>query len=87
MHQRAIIDSIMAQLIVRNLEGKLVLALKRRAAEAGRSAEAEHREILRAALAGGRTRRSFKQLIAEMPRVGRDPDFAVARDLPRKPPL
>jgi plasmid stability protein len=87
MHHCAIIDSIVAQLIVRNLDGALVLALKRRAAKAGRSAEAEHREILHATLAGDMAQRSFKQLIAEMPHVGRDKDFAPARDLPRKPPL
>jgi plasmid stability protein len=87
MHPCAIIDSIVAQLIVRNLDGELVLALKRRAAKAGRSAEAEHREILRAALATDMAKRSFKRLLAEMPRVGRDKDFAPARDLPRKPHL
>jgi plasmid stability protein len=38
-------------LIVRNLDDELVARLKRRAAEPGRSAEAEHREILREALA------------------------------------
>ena len=87
MQGYAIIDSTMAQLIVRNLEKALVVALKRRAAQAGRSAEAEHREILRAALTDQRGRPSFKQLIAEMPSVGQDEDFAPARDLPRKPVL
>lgn len=38
-------------LTVRNLDEDLVRRLKIRAAENGRSAEAEHREILRAALA------------------------------------
>jgi plasmid stability protein len=37
----------MAQLIFRNLDEELVLRLKLRAAEHGRSAEAEHLEILR----------------------------------------
>jgi antitoxin FitA len=41
----------MAQLTVRNLGATLVRTLKQRAAEHGRSAEAEHREILRRALA------------------------------------
>lgn len=36
---------------VRNLDDDLVARLKRRAARHGRSAEAEHREILRQALA------------------------------------
>lgn len=41
----------MGQLIVRNLDDALVDALKVRATAHGRSAEAEHREILRQALA------------------------------------
>ena len=40
----------MASLHVRNLDETLVARLKERAAHNGRSAEAEHREILRAAL-------------------------------------
>ena len=55
----------MAQLIVRNLDEELVARLKLRAAEHGRSAEAEHREILRQALAV-ETRRSFKKLAAKV---------------------
>ena len=39
-----------AQLTVRNVNDQIVRALKRRAAAHGRSAEAEHREILRAVL-------------------------------------
>lgn len=42
----------MASLHVRNLDDDLVTRLKRRAALHGRSTEAEHREILRQALAG-----------------------------------
>lgn len=38
-------------LIVRNIDPSVVQALKVAAARHGRSAEAEHREILRAALA------------------------------------
>lgn len=45
----------MAQLTVRNINAQVVRALKRRAAAHGRSAEAEHREILRAALLEGET--------------------------------
>jgi len=41
-----------AQLIVRNLPDELVRALKQRAAKRNRSAEQEHREILKAALKG-----------------------------------
>jgi plasmid stability protein len=40
-----------ATLTVRNLDDDVVRALRIRAAEHGRSAEAEHREILRSALA------------------------------------
>jgi plasmid stability protein len=40
----------MGQLIVRGLDDSLIVALKQRAARAGRSAEAEHRLILEQAL-------------------------------------
>jgi plasmid stability protein len=40
----------MAQLTVRKVNEQIIRALKQRAAAHGRSAEAEHREILRAAL-------------------------------------
>jgi plasmid stability protein len=43
----------MSQLTVRNLSAQLVRLLKQRAAAHGRSAEAEHREILRTALLEG----------------------------------
>lgn len=42
----------MATLTVRNLDEDLVRRLRVRAAEHGRSAEAEHREILRVSLVG-----------------------------------
>jgi plasmid stability protein len=42
----------MGQLIVRGLDDGLIQALKRRAARAGRAAEAEHRAILEQALQG-----------------------------------
>lgn len=42
----------MATLTVRNLDDALVRRLRVRAAEHGRSAEAEHREILRTVLTG-----------------------------------
>lgn len=42
----------MATLTVRNLDDNVVRALRIRAAEHGRSAEAEHREILRQVLTG-----------------------------------
>jgi plasmid stability protein len=65
----------MAQLMVRNLPEELVLALKQRAARRNRSAEQEHREILKAALQGPR-RKALADLLARMPNVGEDEDFA-----------
>ena len=44
----------MAQLLVRDVPQDIVQALKQRAAEHGRSAEAEHRKILEEALRPGR---------------------------------
>ena len=73
----------MAQLIVRKLDERLVRALKERAAQHGRSAEAEHREILREALDTDATGTWFKDFLRAMPPVGDDADFEVARDLPR----
>ena len=61
----------MATLMVRNLEEDLVRRLRVRAAENGRSAEAEHREILRAVLAGGErppSRRQAAESLAEFRR-------------------
>lgn len=43
----------MSQLTVRNVSEQLIRTLKQRAATHGRSAEAEHREILREALLEG----------------------------------
>ncbi len=74
----------MAQLIVRGLEEDIVQALKRRAVEHGRSAEAEHREILREVLAGGEGRDPFIDFLRTMPDIGEDDDFARRKDLPRE---
>jgi plasmid stability protein len=46
--------------------------------------EAEHREILRAALQPGRGTRSLKELLLRMPAVGEDPDFARPKAKPRR---
>lgn len=54
----------MATLTVRNLEDDLVRRLRVRAAENGRSAEAEHRELLREALAGSGAQRAAREQIA-----------------------
>lgn len=69
----------MAQLIVRNLPAELVQALKRRAAKQNRSAEQEHREILKAALRGTK-RRSFAAVLKAIPNVGKDDDFRREQD-------
>ncbi len=61
-------------LIVRNVDEDVALALKQRAAANGRSAEAEHREILKAALKRTR-RRTVVDVLASMPDVGEDADF------------
>jgi len=61
-------------LIVRNVDEEIALALKQLAAAHGRSAEAEHREILRAALLKQK-RRSSAEVLANMPDVGEDADF------------
>jgi plasmid stability protein len=74
----------MSQLIVRDIGPEIVRALKRRAARHGRSAEAEHRSILRSALSGELEQGSFKAVLASMPNVGTDDDFAIPRDLPRQ---
>jgi plasmid stability protein len=50
---------------VRSLDEDLVARLKRRAARHGRSAEAEHREILRQALSG-EVEGSFEELAAQV---------------------
>ena len=68
----------MAQLMVRNLPDELVRSLKQRAAKRNRSAEQEHREILKAALQGPR-RRPLADVLAKMPNVGEDTDFARAQ--------
>ena len=65
-------------LVVRNVEEDITLALKKRAALHGRSAEAEHREILKQALHRPK-RRSFADALLSMPDVGTDADFVSSR--------
>lgn len=78
----------MATLIVRGIEDSIVTALKRRAVRHRRSAEAEHRAILAESLQVPR-KRSLAEVLAGIPAVGRDEDFArvedraVAADVPR----
>ncbi len=59
---------IMPSLLVREVEASRVARLKRSAAKHGRSAEAEHRQILRAALAPGGGG-DFEELAAELRRL------------------
>lgn len=76
-------DIIVAQLIVRNLEAEVVRRLRARAVRHGRSAEAEHRDILRRALVGSGDR-TLGDVILAMPEVGRDTDFKRPRETPRR---
>ena len=69
----------MADLLVRGLDDGVVRALKARAGAHGRSTEAEHREILTAALTRPQ-RRSLGEVLSSMPDVGRDADFERQRD-------
>lgn len=71
----------MPDLIVRGVDEALVRALKARAGALGRSAEAEHRLILAAALSGPR-RRSFAEVLGAMPDVGDDADFERVQSAP-----
>ena len=64
----------MPDLLVRGVDEELVKALKERAGAHGRSAEAEHRAILAAALARPR-RPALAEVLASMPPVGLDADF------------
>jgi len=69
----------MGQLLVRQLEQSIIDALKSRAAEHGRSAEAEHRAILEQALLQPK-RRSFIDVLMDIPDVGNDSDFIRVQD-------
>lgn len=61
-------------LVVRNVDEDVALALKQLAASHGRSAEAEHREILRMVLQRPK-RRTVADVLSSMPNVGEDADF------------
>ncbi|MGB5279287.1 MAG: DNA-binding protein [Gammaproteobacteria bacterium] len=69
----------MANLVVRNLDQRIVDALKQRAAQHGRSAEAEHRALLEELLLKPKGK-SFAEVLAAMPDVGRDEDFERVED-------
>lgn len=63
-----------ANLVVRDVDEDVVLALTQLAASHGRSAEAEHREILRMVLQRPK-RRTVAEVLSSMPDVGVDADF------------
>jgi len=65
----------MANLVVRNIDEKIVKALKLQAGKKGISAEAEHRNLLASALLTPQ-RRSFAEVIQSIPPVGHDDDFS-----------
>jgi len=69
----------MANLVVRNLDQRIVDALKQRAARHGQSAEAEHRALLEELLLRPR-RKSFAEVLSAMPNVGQDEDFERLED-------
>jgi antitoxin FitA len=75
--------SMPSSLQVRNLEDDLVARLKRRAARHGRSAEAEHREILRQALAG-EVEPDFDDLAAELRKLTQGRRQTPAEELLRE---
>lgn len=66
--------NVATNLVVRNVDEGVALALKKVAASHGRSAEAEHREILKSALQRPK-RRSVAAVLSSMPNVGEDADF------------
>jgi antitoxin FitA len=69
----------MANLLVRNIDDDIARALKQRASQHGISAEAEHRRILEQALRRPQ-KKGFLEMLAQMPDVGRDEDFARHQD-------
>ena len=65
-------------LVVRTVDEEVALALKKRAAANGRSAEAEHRGTLKAVLEQPR-RRGVADVLASMSDVGDEADFNVRK--------
>jgi plasmid stability protein len=65
--------------VVRKLDRRLVDALRARAARHGHSMEAEHRDILRAALGPAAGRATLKAWLLQMPDLGTDDDFRPRR--------
>ena len=69
----------MANLIVRNISDEIAQALKVHASHLGISAEAAHRKILEQVLMRPK-KKSFIDVLQEMPDVGRDSDFERVQD-------
>jgi len=69
----------MANLIVRNIDDEIANALKQRASLHGISAEAEHRNILKEVLTRP-AKKSFIEVLSEIPDVGNDDDFKRIQD-------
>jgi antitoxin FitA len=74
----------MAQLLVRDLDGEVVQALRQKAAEEGTSVEEAHRRLLRSALLSKRSTKSFKEALLEMPDDGDDSIFRRTKRKPRR---
>lgn len=72
-----------ANLHVRNVEDDLIIRLKRRAARHGRSAEAEHREILRQALSA-EVEPAFEEIAAKLRQITKGRKHTPAEDLLRE---
>lgn len=69
----------MANLIVRNIDDEVAVALKMLASQHGISAEAEHRRILEQALMRPK-KKLFADVLSQIPNVGEDADFARKQD-------
>jgi plasmid stability protein len=74
----------MPQLLVRNVDRRVVTALRARAASRGRSAEAEHRAILEHALLGAPPEKDFKAFLRSMPAA---PNWPLRRSRDRGRPV
>ena len=72
-----------ANLHVRNVDDDLIIRLKRRAARHGRSAEAEHREILRQALSA-EAEPAFEEIAAKLRQMTRGRKHTPAENLLRE---
>lgn len=72
-----------ANLHVRNVDDDLIIRLKRRAARHGRSAEAEHREILRQALSA-EVEPAFEEIAAKLRQMTEGRRHTPAEDLLRE---